>query len=70
MRASEWALYVEVSPSREPLTPARIPEAEARDWVSGMVRWFAMLASVWRDGIDEALASAQAKGFDDSPDPV
>ena len=60
--ARQWALYVEVSPSGEPLTPARVTDAEASDWVSGMVRWFSMLApTVWRDGIDEELASAQAK---------
>lgn len=59
MRARERALYVEVAPSGQPMTPEGVIEAEARVWLSAMIAHFAMLARVRRSALDEELARAR-----------
>jgi len=57
MRARERTLYVEVASSGVPMRPEDVSEEEARSWVSAMGRYFAMLAKVWAESLDDALAA-------------
>jgi AbiV family abortive infection protein len=57
MRARERVLYVDLTDSGDPMTPAGVAEAEAELWVSGIAGLFSQLARAWRDGLDEALGN-------------
>lgn len=59
MRARERALYVEVAQSGVSMTPSDVSEAEARQWVTGMVGFFGTLAGTWSAGLDDALEEAR-----------
>ncbi len=59
MRARERVLYVEVAPSGAPMTPEGVGEDEARVWLSAMIKYSVSLGSVWRSGLDDALAVAR-----------
>jgi AbiV family abortive infection protein len=59
MRARERALYVEVAPSGQPMTPAGVSEADAHLWLSAMIEHFAMLARVRRSALDQELDAAR-----------
>lgn len=61
MRTRELALYVEVAPNGEPITPDGTNKRDADAWMSGMSEWFNMFESTWRTILDDALDDARRR---------
>lgn len=60
MEAREAALYVEIGANGDPLTPDRVSEAEAREWVGEVIGILAMMEIAWRPALSEALEKARS----------